>query len=76
MKNCSPVGRTHTGEFHGGLSPLGRIPCWRKGKKEKVAAEKKIHDELTVFPAPCTTEGGEKTKDEAKLRKEEDTEGR
>lgn len=26
------VGRTPTGEFHGGLSPVGGIPCWIQGK--------------------------------------------
>jgi len=27
-KELQPVGRTHTGEVHGGLSPMGGTPCW------------------------------------------------
>ncbi|GAB0179988.1 hypothetical protein GRJ2_000464100 [Grus japonensis] len=27
-----PVGRTHVGEAHGGLSPVGGNPCWSRGR--------------------------------------------
>lgn len=75
-KNCSSVGRTHTGEFHGGLSPLWRIPCWRKGKKEKLAAEKSYMMNWLYSQLSALLGGGEKIRDEAKLRKEEDMGGR
>lgn len=76
VKNCSPVGRTHTGEFHGGLSLLWTIPCWRKRKKEKVEAEKNYMMSWLYSQLPALLGGGEKIRDEAKLRKEEDMEGR
>ncbi|GAB0190893.1 AN1-type zinc finger protein 5-like [Grus japonensis] len=30
VKNCSP--RTHAGEVHGGLSPMGGTPRWSRGR--------------------------------------------
>ena len=50
--------RTHTGEVHGGLSPVGGTPHWSRGRvrspapEEEGAAETRC-EELTPTPIPC-----------------------
>jgi len=55
------VGRTHTGKFHGELSPAGETPSLERGKsvrsllsEEEGAAETMYH-ELTTTPNPCSS---------------------
>ncbi|GAB0195076.1 F-box only protein 31 [Grus japonensis] len=31
-EELQPMGRTHTEEIHGGLSPVGGTPCWSRGR--------------------------------------------
>lgn len=45
------MGWTHVGEEHGGLSPVGGTPGWRRGKTlfpEQL--QEQLCDELTVIP--------------------------
>jgi len=32
VENCKPVGRSHVGEIHSGLSPVGGPPHWSRGR--------------------------------------------
>jgi len=31
-EDLQPVGKTSIGEDHGELSPMGRTPCWSRGR--------------------------------------------
>ena len=56
-EELQPVGRTHVGEVHGELSPVGGTPRWSRGKVRSPAPEEEgaaeaTCDQLIITPIP------------------------
>ena len=56
-EGLQPVGRTHVGEVHEELSPVGGTPRWSRGRARSPPPEEEgvaetTCDELTVNPIP------------------------
>ena len=48
-EELQPMGRTHVGEVHGGLSPVGGTPWWSRGRVRSPRARRKEQQRQRVM---------------------------